>query len=52
MTNFNVLLTINEIKQAYATSIFPDAMCLLWNKEETETINNIIITAFNLIEIE
>ena len=46
MTNFNVLLTINEIKQAYATSIFPNAMCLLWNKEETEEL---LITNFSEI---
>lgn len=44
MTNFNVLLTINEIKQAYANGIFPNAMCLLWNKEEWEEL---LITNFS-----
>lgn len=34
MINFNVLMDLNEITNAYKNNSFPNAYCLLWNKEQ------------------
>ena len=31
--DFNVLLSINDITNCYKNNAFPNAYCLLWNKE-------------------
>ena len=31
--DFNVLLPFNDIANCYKTNTFPNAHCLLWNKE-------------------
>ena len=31
--DFNVLLSLNDITNCYKNNTFPNAHCLLWNKE-------------------
>lgn len=31
--NFNILLSLNEIANCYKNNSFPNAHCLLWDKE-------------------
>lgn len=32
--NFNTLISMNDIVKAYKSGQFPNAHCLLWNKED------------------
>ena len=55
--DFNVLLSLNDITNCYKNNAFPNAHCLLWNKETSAELsvkqsNDIITASFNLIEIE
>ena len=53
--DFNTLLSLNEIANCYKNNSFPNAHCLLWNKETSAELlitQDNIISQFNLIEIE
>ena len=61
--DFNVLLSLNEIANCYKNNSFPNAHCLLWDKEtsaelpitqssNSKTQSNIITSEFNFIGIE
>lgn len=50
--DFNVLLSINDITNCYKNNAFPNAYCLLWNKEANAELlitqsDDVIITEDN-----
>ena len=61
--DFNTLLSLNDITICYKNNTFPNAHCLLWNKEKSAELlitqssnikaqDNIITSEFNFIGIE
>ena len=53
--DFNILLSFKDITNCYKNNSFPNAHCLLWNKEANAELlitQDNIISEFNLIGIE